>query len=674
MRDQGRVRRRIASIFTGYFLLKLLHWPSSLIANRPGMILGHRTGAVKHGGHLWVGVLLVLTAGVAPARDKADNWLEVRSPHFTVATNSSEKQGRQVAGQFERMRSVFHARFPQIEVDPAVPIVVLAVQDEKDFRALEPAVYLSRGSLKLAGLFLRAPDKNYVLMRLDAGGEHPYQVLYHEYTHLILSKTEEWLPLWLNEGTAEFYETTQIRDKDVTIGEPSKENVYLLRRNRLLPLSTLLSVDRNSPYYHEEDKGTIFYAESWALTHYLILQDSRQHTRRLSDYMNLLHQKVDSVTAAVRAFGDLKRLQAELEAYVAQPAFNYGADPIATEADEGAYKARPLTATQSDAVRADFLAYDERVKDARTLLEQVLHDDPNNGLAHETMGYLEFRQGRMEQAREWYAQAVKLDSQSYLTHYYFAAMSINRGPMGPDTEAQVEASLRAAIKLNPGFAPPYDRLAVFYGARRENLDEAHRLNLQAVQLDPGNIGYRVNTASVLLIMQRENDAIAVLQNALQVAKKPEEVAAVQTQMENLQQVVSARRQMEEENRRLKERMESALSDKPDCSAGASDQAVASPTPPHQELPRGPHRSERGTLKNVRCSGPAILDVDVDTGGHTIALHSANYYKIAFTALNFTPKSELNPCADLEGTRARVEFVAGSGNTKSGGIVSIEMLQ
>ena len=34
----------------------------------------------------------------------------------------------------------------------------------------------SDGQLKLGGLFLRASDKNYVLMRVDAEGEHPYSV------------------------------------------------------------------------------------------------------------------------------------------------------------------------------------------------------------------------------------------------------------------------------------------------------------------------------------------------------------------------------------------------------------------------------------------------------------------------------------------------------------------
>src|SRR5579864_7470781 len=113
-------------------------------------------------------LLPLLAAVMAMSRDKPENWIEVRSPHFTVVTNSNEKQGRHIADQFERMRSVFHVALPNLQFDPGVPLVVLAVKDDKDFRALEPEDYLAKGSLKLGGLFLRAPDKNYVLLRLDA--------------------------------------------------------------------------------------------------------------------------------------------------------------------------------------------------------------------------------------------------------------------------------------------------------------------------------------------------------------------------------------------------------------------------------------------------------------------------------------------------------------------------
>ena len=70
-------------------------------------------------------------------------------------------------------------------------------------------------------------------------------------------------------------------------------------------------------------------------------------------------------------------------------------------------------------MRADFLAYDERTKDARALLDGVLKEDPNNVIAYEAMGYLAFREGKLDEAGKWYEKAVKLDSHSFLAQYYF---------------------------------------------------------------------------------------------------------------------------------------------------------------------------------------------------------------------------------------------------------------
>src|ERR1022692_59079 len=445
---------------------------------------------------MWKHIFLIvplLSAALAPARDKPETWTEIRSQHFTVVTTANEKGGRRIADQFERMRSVFHVAFPHVSIDNGAPIVVLAIKDEKDFRALEPQAYLAKGQLKLGGLFLRAPDKNYILMRMDAEGEHPYAVVYHEYTHFLLSKAAEWLPLWLNEGLAEFYENTDIHEKDVALGQASPGNLRLLGENRLLPLATLFTVDTNSPYYHEENKGSIFYAESWALTHYLYAKDYQEKTQHLTDYAELLVKQVDPVTAATRAFGDLKQLQSNLESYIRQGSFNYFKMPNATEVDDTAFNVRALTGAQADAVRADFLVCNDRVADARPLLDHVLQEDPKNVSAHETMGFLEFRAGHLEEARKWYQQAVKLDSQSYIAHYYFAAISMNSGA-NPADDAEVESSLRAAIKLNPSFAPPFEGLAALEGMRHRNLDEAHQLALNAVQLDPANVAYRVNVA------------------------------------------------------------------------------------------------------------------------------------------------------------------------------------
>jgi len=609
---------------------------------------------------------LMFAAELAVGRDKPENWIEVRSPHFVVATDSNEKQGRRIADQFERMRSVFHAAFPKLQIDPGAPIVVLAVKDEKGFRALEPEAYLAKGSLKLGGLFLRGPDKNYVLMRLDAEGEHPYSIIYHEYTHLLLSKAAEWIPLWMNEGLAEFYENTDIHEKDAELGRPSGQNIMLLRQNRLLPLATLFVVDQKSPYYHEENKGSIFYAESWALTHFIQMNDFKQKTQRMTDYSVLLAQKVDPIAAATQAFGDLKQLEKTLDGYVRQGSFSYFKMTTTTEVDDSAFQAQPLSPPQADALRADFLAYNQRATDARSLLDQVLHDDPNNVSARETMGFVEFQQGHLEEAKKWYAQAVQLDSQSFLAHYYFAAIAMNEGA---SDDVQVESSLRSAIKLNPSFAPAFDRLAVFLGMRHRNLEEAHMMGLTAVDLDPANITYRVNVAHVLLVMGQGQNAISVLRTAAKLTKTEAEVQAVDNLLTNAQGYVSAQEHATEQNRRVQEQQTVTNS------RNVEEATHSLPGLARREpfVPRGPHRFMVGVLKNVRCDQP-VLELTVTSNGKGLLLHSDNYFKLEFSALGFQPSADLKPCAELENRPAKVEYVESANKSDTPELISIELHQ
>jgi len=606
---------------------------------------------------------ILLSTALALAGDKPEKWLQVRSPHFVIVSNSSEKQARHVADQFERMRSVFQTLFPKLQIDPGTPIIVLAIKDEKDFRALEPEAYLAKGQLKLGGLFLRTPDKNYVLMRLDAEGDHPYAVVYHEYTHLLLSKADR-MPLWLNEGLAEFYQNTEIHEKEVALGQPSPENLELLRQNRLLPLTTLFTVDHQSPYYHEENKGSIFYAESWALTYYLFHKGFHDKTQSLTDYAQLLAQNVDAVTAAGRAFGDLKQLQSAVDVFVRQGNYEYFKLATTTEVDDSSFQARALSAAEADAVRADFLAYNQRTADAQVLLDRILQEDPNNVSARETKGYLAFRQGNQDEARNWYGQAVKLDSQSFLAHYYFAVMSMN-GTVEPADEAQIESSLRASIKLNPSFAPSYSTLSVFLGMHHRNLEEARMMALSAIQLEPENLSYRMNAANLLLQMERGKDAATVIRNALHLAKSPQETAMAENFLLRAEEYGQA-----QEKARLYNEQVKAGTATVEATGSVPEEEGATSPPPEEPVPDGPHHFTVGVLKDVHCAAPA-MDLNVVSGGKTLAVYARNYYKVRYSVLNVALKGELNPCVDLEGRPAKVEYVE-STNKRAAAVVAIEI--
>jgi tetratricopeptide (TPR) repeat protein len=612
--------------------------------------------------------LLVLFATAATARDKVENWIEVRSPHFVVATTANEKQARRIADQFERMRSLFQALFPHLKTDPSSPIIVIAVKDDKDFRALEPQEYLAKGSLQLGGLFLRAPDKNYVLLRLGAEGEHPYSTVYHEYTHLLMSK-QEWMPLWLNEGLAEFFQNTDIDETDARLGQPSVEDIRLLRQTDLLPLPTVFAVDFSSPYYHEEDKGSIFYAESWALVHYFLINDADKKADRLPRYIDLLASGADPSSAATNAFGDLKKLEIDLNVYVHQAQFRFSKQKIAVLADPTPFKVQSLTLPQADAIRADFLANNRRTQDARTLLDRVLHDDPNNVSARETLGFLEFEARHLEEAKKWYRQAVELDSHSYLAHYYFAAISM-QDTIDPSDEKQIENSLRMAIKLNPSFAPPFDRLAVFLGRNHTDLAEAHMMGLTAVSLDPENMGYRVNVASVLMEMRQGQNAVNVLRIAAKLAKTPQEIEFVNNALLNAQTFADSQDEMEEQEEQTQARV---------ANSGASSNATVTssadtskmPRLLRRELPSGLHHFVTGVLKDVHCDSFNI-DLAVQSPSKSLTVHADNYLKVRFTTLGFEPSGDLNPCAQLEGRPAKVEYVESADTSKAAYLFAVEL--
>lgn len=484
-------------------------------------------------------LLSAMAAMVAIPAMAAPRWREVHSPHFLVVTDGSANDGRRVAGQLERVREVFQLAFPGLQVDPAMPIEVLALAHRSDLKAIEPADYLGKGKVQLGGYFQRGEERNYIMIALDTGGElHPYAAIYHEYTHMLAAKDADTMPLWAEEGLAEFYQNTAIEGNRAIVGQPDAENLDLLRSQSLLPLTTLFQVNYTSPYYHEEDQANIFYAESWALTDYLMTLQARQKVQLLRPYLALVGQGVDAVTAGQRAFGDLDKLQQNLEQYVRQLAFSDFEMKLPPDGvQEKTYPADDLPLAAADAVRADFMAHVARFTDATALLQSVLQRDPDNVAARETLGFIAMQQGQFPAALQWYTQAVGLNSQDFLAQYYFAAMTQQNAGADAAAAGRVEASLRTAIKLNAAFAPAYDRLAVAEAQHGGDLADARRQELEAVQLDPSQFAYRLNLALVLINMRSAdslNAAAQVLHNAQPLASTPAEVQECRDALTNVE--------------------------------------------------------------------------------------------------------------------------------------------
>jgi tetratricopeptide (TPR) repeat protein len=619
----------------------------------------------------WVGLALVTVSGWA----EPPRWVEIRSAHFTVLSNSSEKDARHVAGQLERMRTVFGSVVPASKDEDAPPMLVLALRDRKSFQALEPAAYLAKHQLDLAGLFQRGPEGSTILLRLDAEGEHPFATVYHEYTHYMLRKADWWLPLWLNEGLAEFYQNTDITDKDVHLGQPSPDDILYLRQNRLLPLKTLLMVDYNSPYYHEEDKGSVFYAEAWALTHYLELNDLQHHTSLIATYAKYLIAGEDSVTAAQHAFGDLNKLQDALDHYVSQSSFMQLTMKTGAKEDEASYRAVPISAAGADAYRAQVLVDVNRLPDAEALLQTALAQDPKDAQAHASMGLLKMRQGDWEAAKKWYGEAAQLDPTDVQAALEYAQMCLRTNDR--DHDAEVEADLKNVIKAMPKDAEAYDALANFYGRRHERLGEAHSMSVQAVSLDPSNLAYRINAANVLAEDQQMESALSVLKAAKSVAHSPQDVAMIDERISSMESFQAMVERNKAGNDAAKKE---AAKQEPDAgSRGGALQVITvqEDEPAEHVYPAGPPTGAKhlvaGVISGVSCIYPAVLRLDVEVAGKKIPLYTNNYFKVEFKTTNFVPKDAIQPCKDIEGMKAKVRYAEVSSDpTVVGQVVGIEL--
>jgi Tfp pilus assembly protein PilF len=287
-------------------------------------------------------------------------------------------------------------------------------------------------------------------------------------------------------------------------------------------------------------------------------------------------------------------------------------------------------------------------------------------LAHETMGSLELRAGHRDEAQKWYGEAVKLDSKDYLAYYYFASLSMN-APPGTDDKA-IEDSLRKAIQLNPRFAPSYDRLAVFYTMRHENLDQAYLLGVQAVQLDPGEVVFRENCANVLMALERYADAVNVLKAAEKVAKTPSQVSGVQYQIEQVERYQNER--AEAEAYKSAHNGDAAAS----STGGTEVVSVVAEKPPHPDATKGaPKHVAVGVIHSVVCSYPLVVEFKLTTAaGKSLSLYNNEMRSIDLSALGFTPSGSMNPCRDFEGKKAKIEFAESPDKSEDGQVIAIEL--
>jgi tetratricopeptide (TPR) repeat protein len=601
---------------------------------------------------------------------KHETWFEVRSPNFIVVSNAGEKQARKTAIRFEQIRAVFRRSLDVASKHESPVITILAVKDEDSMKSLLPE-YWGKNRAHPAGIFLDNMNQYFAAVELDAPGSNPYDTIYHEYYHSLTTPYYPNLPVWVSEGLAEFYGNTQISDSEVGMGRPDPDLIAELKQGGLMPLDVLFKVDHNSPYYNEKNKISVFYAESWALTHYLMVADKASHRPTLQAYLNALSQGATQEQAAAQTFGDLKKLQAALFAYIGNAAFYYIKAPPSPEIAAGDLQVHELSDAEVAAYRGGFAAVRGQTQEAITILEQAVKFDPKLALGYQYLGFAEFQENKRAEALADFTRAIDLNPKNALTRFLRAYLASTQG-VSIGNDAQMEDDLRTAIAVSPEFAPPYGVLAVYLATKGENLPEALKLAQKAQTLEPGNAAYQFDVAQVLVRMNRFEEARTFALHARASATDPAQRAQADQFLAYLQQ----EKQFAAGD---SESPESATAPRPSGTSSATTSATSSSPntgdaahtqPAGEAVKSGNLREATGMVTKLSCMGGLKFEMATDAGPLTLHISPGANFQIRLAT---KPSGPFNPCTAIQGQRVKVEYQPDDAKGKTGTVESLTVL-
>lgn len=411
----------------------------------------------------------VSASAALPFPPEKERWVTVNAAEFHIFSNASDRETQQIATNLLRMREAV-GKVTQLTVRSPMPMNVFVFRNERAFAPFRDAIFQRRNATVTGG-FLAGQSANYVVLQSDVG-EGADRVVFHELTHYFLRNTVAGLPLWFNEGMAEYYSTFTTSGDNVNIGKAIPEHVAYLRDGNTMPLPQLFAIDVHSPDYGEGRRQGAFYAESWALIHYL-LAGNPERRPQLLEFLALLRAGKpvdDAFTTAFKA--KYIELERELRNYLNRPSMTYTRYSLDELKIPEVPAPQPIARDQVLFALGDLLAHANAstVADAQAFLAEAIRVNGKNAEAHATLGYVDELLRDRPAATAEYEKAVALGSSNPESYILYGASMLDRlsqnvsGPGGvsqPDVKRARELFARA-VQLDSSSARAYAGLGATY--------------------------------------------------------------------------------------------------------------------------------------------------------------------------------------------------------------------
>ena len=583
--------------------------------------------------------LLVFLPNSVAAKDE---WRQVRSKNFNLIGNAGEKDIRKVATKLEQFRETFRLLFGNVNLNSSIPTNVVVFKNDNAYKPFKPKRADGKTDNFIAGYFQSGEDVNYITLSTEGDDADTYGTIFHEYVHFIIDtnfgKSE--VPPWYNEGLAEYYQTFAIEaDQKVKLGLPQNGHLQLLQQNQLIPLETFFKISNYALHQNGNHSRSIFYAQSWALIHYLVQNGKSEG---LGKFLLLSLKDVPSEKAFQEAFQmTYSQMEKELKKYVGQNSYKY---TLATFKNKLVFESEMQTSLMSEAdtnaYLGDLLYHTNRADDAEPYLQKAIALDANSSMATTAYGMVKLRQNKFDEAKIQLEKAVSLGQSNYIALYRYAYLLSREGrdefgyvkSFPSDISAKMRELLKKAITINPQFTESYELLAFVDLVNNEELDEAVTYLRKALQYQPGNQRYVLRIAEIYLRQQKLAEAAVIAEKIAATADDPQ----LKTRAENLNGQI---RQMKEfsdrqqNSRRQSESSKNVVSEKPlSPEELAKVEKEAQMRSINQSLRKAEAGEKRviGRIQKIDCKGKTII-YTVTTESETFALSSKDFENLALVA-------------------------------------------
>lgn len=252
------------------------------------------------------GALLLAIALFTAAPAHAE-WRRAESEHFIVYGDMNAGALRDFVRKVERFDSLLSLYYPVANARGRPKLEIFVAAGLEDMRRIIPDLETGIG-----GFYSASRDRVFAVV--DPASMNGDSTLFHEYGHHFMFYTASAAyPGWFIEGFAEYYATAEVTANRARVGlhNPGRMN-SLTQTNAWVPMEDVL---RSRPMSLPASQRPGYYAQSWALTHYLLSDPQRQ--RALSAYLRRVAGGDDPVAALEGTIGRTPgELQADVRRYL----------------------------------------------------------------------------------------------------------------------------------------------------------------------------------------------------------------------------------------------------------------------------------------------------------------------------------------------------------------------